>query len=58
MSRKLIFALLLIAAAVVILIVNRGPAEVDLLVTKIKSTQSFIYLGFTALGVLIGILLR
>ena len=58
MSKKMIVALVLMAIAIIIFIVNRKPAEVDLLVTTVRSIQSCVYLGFTALGVVIGVLLK
>lgn len=58
MTKKMIVALVLMVLAIIIFIVNRKPAEVDLLVTTVKSIQSFVFLGFTALGVVIGVLLK
>ncbi|MBU1693531.1 MAG: hypothetical protein KJ726_00420 [Verrucomicrobia bacterium] len=58
MSKKMIAALVLMVIGVIIFIVNRKPVEVDLLVTTVKSIQSFVFLGFTALGVVIGVLLK
>lgn len=58
MDRNKIFALVLIVLAVIVFIVNRKGIEVNLLVTTIKSIQSFVFLGFTALGVVIGVLLK
>lgn len=58
MDRNKIIALVLIVLAVIVFIVNRKGIEVNVLVTTIKSIQSFVFLGFTALGVVIGVLLK
>ena len=58
MDRNKIFALVLIVLAVIIFIINRRAVEVNILLTTIRSIQSFVFLGFTALGVVIGVLLK
>ena len=58
MSKKMIFALVLMVLAVIIFIVNRDRTTVDLLVTTVNQAKSFVFLGFTALGVVIGVLLK
>ena len=54
------WALLLMGLAVIVLLVNARGAriEVDLLFTQLKAARSMIYLGFLAIGVVIGILLK
>ena len=59
MERKLVWALVLIALAVIVLLFNiREPATVHLIVTKIKAMSAFVYLGFIAYGVAVGVLLK
>ncbi|MBP7829313.1 MAG: hypothetical protein KA248_05305 [Kiritimatiellae bacterium] len=58
MSKNMIIALVLMVVAVVIFIVNREKTSVDLLFTTINQAKSFVFLGFTALGVVIGVLLK
>lgn len=58
MNRNTIWALVILAVVVVILIVNRGSVSVDLLLTTITLQKSFAFLGFTAVGVLVGVLLK
>lgn len=58
MSKNMIIALVLMVVAVVVFIVNRDKTSVDLLFTTINQAKSFVFLGFTALGVVIGVLLK
>ncbi len=60
MSKNLIIAMILIALTVVVLLLNaRGTATVELgVMDGIKASAAMIYLGFTAIGVVIGVLLR
>jgi len=60
MKKKSIWALILIGFAVIVLIMNAGGirVEIDLLVTEIKAARSMVYLGFLAMGVVIGVLLQ
>ena len=58
MSRRQVFALLIIALLVVVLIFNRGTVDVNMLFTKIRGLKSLVFLGFISLGVIIGALLR
>ncbi len=59
MSKKLIWALLLIGVTVVLLIVNtNGNASVDVVFNTVTQPRSVIYLAFTAVGVIIGLLLK
>lgn len=58
MNKKVTYALILIAISVIVLVLNRQPAEVDLIFFKIKGIAAFVYLAFVALGVVIGVLLK
>lgn len=58
MSKKLLVALVLIGLTVIVLLMNRGSVEVNVLVTEINGLKSLIFLAFTALGVVIGVLLK
>jgi type IV secretory pathway VirB3-like protein len=60
MSRNILIALILIALVVVLLLINAGDRmTLDLLITEWKrASTSMVLLGFTGLGVIIGILLR
>lgn len=61
MDTKKIFALVLIGLLAVVLIVNRGLLDrvtIDLVITSVRASISMILLGATALGVVIGILLK
>lgn len=58
MSRRLISALILIGAVVVLLVVNTGKVEVNLVFTSVSGLKSIVFLAFVAAGVAIGLLLR
>lgn len=60
MSKNLLISLILIALTVVVLLLNaRGTATVEFgVLDGIKASAAMIYLGFTAVGVVIGVLLR
>lgn len=58
MSKRLLWALLLIALTVVVLISTSGQTSVQLITFKISAAKSMIFLGFTAVGVAIGFLLK
>jgi hypothetical protein len=58
MSKTVVYALILIALSVIVLIFSHKQVEVDLIVTTIRATGSLVYLAFIALGVVIGILLK
>lgn len=61
METKKVVALLLLGLMAIVLIVNRGMLDridVDLLVTTVRASKSMIMLSCTALGVLVGILLK
>ena len=58
MNKSQIFALVLIGLTVVVLLMTRGSASVNLVFATISRTASFVYLGFVAVGVVIGMLLK
>ncbi len=58
MSKKLLSALILIALTFIVLLFNRGSVDVDLIVTSFKGFKPLVFFGFTALGVIIGVLLK
>ena len=58
MSRNVLIALLLLVLSVLVMIFNHSRTEVDLLFTTIKPFASLVYLCFTTIGVVIGVLLK
>jgi hypothetical protein len=58
MSKRLIYALILIAATMVVLLFNRDPISVNLLVDHVRPMAALVYLFFVGLGVVIGVLLK
>lgn len=58
MSRNLLYALILIGLVVVVLILTKGSTSVNLVVTEVKASTSMVLLGSTAVGVIIGTLLK
>ena len=58
MSKKLLWALILIVLTVLVLLFNRGSVDVNLLIGKISAMKALVFLGFTGLGVVIGCLLK
>jgi uncharacterized integral membrane protein len=58
MDKKKIIALLLVGLGVVVLLMTRDTTTVNLVVTKVSGSSSFVLLGAAAYGVLIGVLLR
>lgn len=58
MSKKVLYALVIIALLVIVLIVNRGRVEIDLVLGVIKPVKSLAFLVFTGIGVAIGVLLK
>ena len=59
MSNKILWALVLIAVTVVILLMNRQGVEIRLVGgVEFKMAASFAYLIFAAMGVSIGVLLK
>ncbi len=58
MSKKVIYALLLIGLSVIIMILNRSSISINVFGMVIRTIQSFAILGFIAVGVVIGLLLK
>ena len=58
MTKKLLWALILICVCVIVIVMNRGSMSLNLVVTKVSAIESFVFLGFTAAGVAIGLLLK
>ena len=58
MTKKLLTALILIGLTVVVIIMNRGSVGVNLILTEIDGIKSLVFLAFTAMGVVIGVLLK
>lgn len=59
MSKSLTYALVLIAVLILILLKNTsGSIGVDLLLTDISASKPLVLLGFTGLGLAIGVLLK
>ena len=58
MTKKLWIALALIGLTVVVLLFNRGSTSVNLIVGSVDGIKSLVFLGFTAVGVVIGVLLK
>ena len=58
MNKKTLYALLLIAALVIIFIFNHGDVRIDLLVSTITPPKAIAFLAFTGIGVAIGLLLN
>lgn len=58
MSKRVIWALSLIVLCVIVFVFNNDKIVLELGVSKIKATAAFVYLGFTAVGVVIGTMLR
>ena len=58
MSKRMIWALVLIVLCVIVFVLNNDRLTLELGVFKIKAAAAFVYLGFTSVGVIIGALLR
>ncbi len=58
MNKKLLYALLLLGVVVITLLFNSGKVEVSLIFTEFHALKSLVFLGFTACGVVIGVLLH
>ncbi len=59
MSKRLIWALVLIGLTVVVLLFNTdGKVSVELVNYTIRYSRAVVYLGFTVVGVVIGLLLK
>ncbi len=59
MTKHGVWALLLIAVTVIVLLLTRGKADVPLVFWTLDNIRAaFVYLGFTVVGVVIGVLLK
>lgn len=58
MTKKLLFALILIGLTVLVLVFNSGSVSVNLLLTQVSGHKSLVFFVFTAVGVVIGVLLK
>lgn len=58
MSKRVIWALLLIVLCVIVFVFNDHKIALEMGFFKIKGTAAFVYLGFTSVGVVIGAMLR
>jgi hypothetical protein len=58
MNKKVLYALLIIALLVIVLIFNRGTVNINLLVDDVTPLKSLAFLAFTGIGVAIGVLLK
>jgi len=58
MNKNMLFALLLIALSVIIMIMNRSSVNINVLGLVIHTIQSFAILAFVAIGVAIGVMLK
>jgi len=58
-SKGQLWALVLIGLTVVVLLLTRGKADVPLVIWTLDNVRAaFVYLGFTVVGVVIGVLLK
>jgi len=58
MSRRVAYALIILALSVIVLLFNRGTVSVDLLFTTVDAMKSLAFLAFIGVGVVIGVLLK
>jgi hypothetical protein len=58
MKKGLIFALIILALVVVVLLFQKGDVEVNLLFGKYSYLKSLVFLVFTGIGVTIGVLVK
>jgi uncharacterized integral membrane protein len=58
MRKSLLYALLLICASIIILLLNKGTTSVDLLFVTVSGLKSVVFLAFVVIGVTIGLLLK
>ncbi len=59
MTKKVMWALVLMFAVTIILILNtHGKTTINLIFGDVKAISSIVYLCFTGIGVIIGILLK
>jgi uncharacterized integral membrane protein len=58
MTKKLLTALILIGLTVLVLVFNSGSVSVNLLVSQVSGHKALVFFAFTAVGVVIGVLLK
>ena len=58
MNKGLLFALIILALTVVVLLFQKGSVDVNLLFTRIEGLKSLVFLAFTGIGVAIGVLVK
>lgn len=58
MSKRVIWALVLIVLLILVLIFNQGSVSINMLAFDISGMKSLVFLAFTAWGVAIGLLIR
>lgn len=58
MNKKVLYALVVIALEVIVLIFNRGRVGIDLIFFDIDPLKSLAFMSFTGIGVAIGLLLK
>ena len=58
MNKRVLWALVLIAATVVVLLFNLKTVTVNVLLTKVEAMAALVYLCFAGVGVVIGLLLK
>ena len=58
MSKKLVVGLVLLGLTVIVLLMNTDGVSVNVIFTRISTKAAYAYLGFAAIGTLIGLLLH
>jgi len=58
LNKKLMWALVLMLAVVLLLLFNRDRVSVNLIFAELRMMGSLVYLGFAGAGVAIGLLLK
>ena len=58
MNKRVLWALILIALTVIVLLFNRQEVSVDFLLFKVRQMAALVFLFFVGLGVAIGVLLK
>ena len=58
MTKKLLWALLIMALTVIVMILNRGSTTLSFGFFRIQALASFVYLMFMVAGVIVGVLLK
>jgi uncharacterized integral membrane protein len=58
MNKNVIVALILIVLVVLVLLMSSGTTSVNLVLFNFSAAKSLIFLGFTGVGAIIGILLK